>query len=70
MWSFLHSGAGKTTLISVLTGLYEPSSGTARIAGFDLKTEVMQVEMHLSVTVHCTLYIAHLTLNLIMSNLW
>jgi len=33
-------GAGKTTLISVLTGLYEPTSGTARIAGYDIETEV------------------------------
>ena len=34
------TGAGKTTLISLLTGLYEPPSGTARVAGYDLATEV------------------------------
>ena len=33
-------GAGKTTLISLLTGLYEPTNGTARISGYDLATEV------------------------------
>ena len=33
-------GAGKTTLISLLTGLYEPTKGTARVAGYDLTTEV------------------------------
>ena len=33
-------GAGKTTLISLLTGLYEPTSGTAHVAGYDLTTEV------------------------------
>ena len=33
-------GAGKTTLISLLTGLYEPTNGTARVAGYDLATEV------------------------------
>ena len=36
----LVSGAGKTTLISVLTGLYEPTQGKARIAGYDIQTEV------------------------------
>ena len=36
----LHTGAGKTTLISVLTGLFEPTSGVAKVAGFDLKNEV------------------------------
>ena len=35
-----YTGAGKTTLISLLTGLYEPTSGTARVAGYDLATEV------------------------------
>ena len=34
------AGAGKTTLISVLTGMYEPTRGTARIAGYDIQTEV------------------------------
>ena len=34
------AGAGKTTLISVLTGLYEPSSGSAKVAGYDLATQV------------------------------
>ena len=33
-------GAGKTTLISLLTGLYEPTNGSARVAGYDLATEV------------------------------
>jgi len=37
------TGAGKTTLISLLTGLYEATSGTARVAGYDLATEVSGV---------------------------
>ena len=38
--SFTSTGAGKTTLISVLTGLFEPTQGTARIAGFDISSDV------------------------------
>jgi ABC-2 type transport system ATP-binding protein len=30
------NGAGKTTAIRMLTGLLEPTSGTARVAGFDV----------------------------------
>lgn len=31
------NGAGKTTLISMLIGLYPPSSGNAWVAGYDIK---------------------------------
>ncbi|KAJ1561000.1 hypothetical protein HK405_005234, partial [Cladochytrium tenue] len=37
------NGAGKTTLISMLTGLYAPSAGTARLSGFDIRTEIKEV---------------------------
>jgi ABC-type multidrug transport system ATPase subunit len=36
-------GAGKTTLISILTGLYEASTGHATLAGFDIKTDTAEV---------------------------
>lgn len=33
------NGAGKTTTMKILTGFLSPSSGTARIAGFDVATD-------------------------------
>jgi ABC-2 type transport system ATP-binding protein len=34
------NGAGKTTIISMLTGILPPSAGTARIGGYDIRTEM------------------------------
>ena len=38
------NGSGKTTLFSCLTGLIHPSSGTVKVAGFDLYQD--EVEVH------------------------
>ena len=37
------NGAGKTTAIRMLIGALEPTSGSARVAGYDLKTQAEQV---------------------------
>ena len=35
-----HNGAGKTTTMSMLTGLFSPTSGEARINGYNIKTDL------------------------------
>lgn len=37
------NGAGKTTLFKILTTVTEPTGGTARIAGFDVRTDQHEV---------------------------
>lgn len=41
------NGAGKTTAMHILTGLNQPTSGSGRVAGFDICTEHEQIKKHI-----------------------
>ena len=41
------NGAGKTTAIRMLIGLLAPTSGSARVAGFDVGTQAEKVKRHI-----------------------
>lgn len=42
------NGAGKTTAMHMLTGLNQPTNGTGRVVGFDIRTEYEQIKRHIS----------------------
>ena len=41
------NGAGKTTAMHMLTGLHQPTSGTGRVCGYDIRTEYEQIKRHI-----------------------
>ncbi|MGP4054050.1 ATP-binding cassette domain-containing protein [Mycobacterium sp. 4D054] len=44
------NGAGKTTTVRMMTTLTEPTSGTARVAGYDVRTQPDEVRRHMGLT--------------------
>ncbi|KAM9845375.1 retinal-specific phospholipid-transporting ATPase ABCA4-like [Aulostomus maculatus] len=60
--SFLgHNGAGKTTTMSILTGLYPPTSGTAYINGRDIRTDMAVIRTSLGMCPQYNILFKHLT---------
>src|SRR2546425_2634521 len=40
------NGAGKSTTLKMLTGMIEPTDGTATVCGFDLRRDTLEVKRH------------------------
>ncbi|MGD0254216.1 MAG: ATP-binding cassette domain-containing protein [Acidimicrobiales bacterium] len=55
------NGAGKSTMISMLCTLLRPTSGTARVAGFDISTEQAEVRKHIGLVFQDTTLDDYLT---------
>jgi ABC-2 type transport system ATP-binding protein len=56
------NGAGKTSILSVIEGLIEPSSGSVRVAGFNIRTEGRLARANLGVQLQASSCQADLTI--------
>uniref|UniRef100_A0A8C7XR76 ATP-binding cassette, sub-family A (ABC1), member 12 n=1 Tax=Oryzias sinensis TaxID=183150 RepID=A0A8C7XR76_9TELE len=56
-----HNGAGKTTTMSLLTGLFAPSSGSIDVYGKDMQTNIDAVRKELGVCMQYDVLFDHMT---------
>ncbi|MCW2734171.1 MAG: IclR family transcriptional regulator, partial [Mycobacterium sp.] len=54
-----HNGAGKTTIVKILSTLLEPSGGRATVAGYDVVENAAQVRESIGVTARTRHWTSH-----------
>ena len=62
-----HNGAGKSTTMHILTGLYEPTSGSAKINGLSIADSMNKIRKSLGFVPQHNILFSHLT---VKEHLW